>query len=400
MSKRKRDTPASMHPSNPYCNNPPDFAALAELYPSFKPFVTVKTLGSNTRGTIDFHDPAALRLCKKQALEDGSNRSIDFAVKNVARNNMQQAITIVKSSPSDIFPQAMFEEDGRIYDFCMCNPPFYKDEQDIQDSFESKEGEPSAVCQGTSNEMMTTGGEVQFLKQMIDESVQWKTRISMLGKKSSLDKVVAHLKEHRISNYTLSTLRQGQTTRWVIAWSLGDEHASWASMQYTSNKMLKMAAPTTVLSFEVADITMEEALERVMAILDGLSISHHLGTADPSREREEALVLQASARTNSWSRAARRALARQTNNIIGNAIVDAPVILGFDVRLLPSDEKQETSTCITTKPSPLCLALQLTWTFGQDRGQFESFFLHFRNRFLQPKSTASETLNQSNFQFA
>jgi hypothetical protein len=140
-----------------------------------------------------------------------------------------------------------------------------------------------------------------------------------------------------------------------------------------------------VLSFEVADITMEEALERVMAILDGLSISHHLGTADPSREREGTLVLQASARTNSWSRAARRALARQTNNSIGSAIVDAPVILGFDVRLLPSAEKQETSICITTNPSPLSLTLQLTWTYGQDRGQFESFFLHFRNRFLQPK---------------
>jgi 23S rRNA A1618 N6-methylase RlmF len=62
----------------------------------------------------------------------------------------------------------------------MCNPPFYKDEQDIQDSFEAKEDGPSAVCQGSSNEMMTTGGEVQFVKQMVDESVQWQTRIRYL----------------------------------------------------------------------------------------------------------------------------------------------------------------------------------------------------------------------------
>lgn len=57
------------------------------------------------------------------------------------------------------------------YDFCMCNPPFYKDEQDIQDSLEGKEGQPSAICKGTTNEMITTGGEAQFVKQMVDESI-------------------------------------------------------------------------------------------------------------------------------------------------------------------------------------------------------------------------------------
>jgi 23S rRNA A1618 N6-methylase RlmF len=53
----------------------------------------------------------------------------------------------------------------------MCNPPFYKDEQDIQDSLEGKESQPSAVCKGTANEMITVGGETQFVKQMVDESV-------------------------------------------------------------------------------------------------------------------------------------------------------------------------------------------------------------------------------------
>ncbi|KAG0013911.1 Methyltransferase-like protein 16 [Entomortierella chlamydospora] len=59
----------------------------------------------------------------------------------------------------------------------MCNPPFYEDEQDIQEGLEAKAELPSAVCLGTSNEMMTTGGEVQFVKQMVDESQQLQEKI-------------------------------------------------------------------------------------------------------------------------------------------------------------------------------------------------------------------------------
>jgi hypothetical protein len=36
---------------------------------------------------------------------------------------------------------------------------------------------------------------------------------------------------------------------------------------------------------------------------------------------------------------------------------------------------------------PNSLTIQMIWTFGQDRVLFESFFLHFRSRFLQLKST-------------
>jgi hypothetical protein len=38
MAKRKL-AETGMHPNNPYFNNPPDFAALAELYPSLSPLL-------------------------------------------------------------------------------------------------------------------------------------------------------------------------------------------------------------------------------------------------------------------------------------------------------------------------------------------------------------------------
>ena len=63
------------------------------------------------------------------------------------------------------------------YDFCLCNPPFYEDEQDIQESADAKEEQPFALCLGTTSEMITTGGEVQFVARMVDESLVLKSRI-------------------------------------------------------------------------------------------------------------------------------------------------------------------------------------------------------------------------------
>ncbi|KAL6629265.1 hypothetical protein ACP70R_029030 [Stipagrostis hirtigluma subsp. patula] len=58
--KRRRDgsEAPSIHPRNRYAAAAPDFAALAELYPSFRPFVSVSGRG---RASIDFTDFAATR---------------------------------------------------------------------------------------------------------------------------------------------------------------------------------------------------------------------------------------------------------------------------------------------------------------------------------------------------
>ncbi|KAH7026841.1 ribosomal RNA large subunit methyltransferase F-like protein, partial [Linnemannia elongata] len=330
MSKRKL-AETGMHPNNPYFNNPPNFVALAQLYPSLAPFVIVKTKsesskgssGAETKGIINFQDPSALReltycllkkdfsidlnipldsLCppipnrlnyvcwiedlfdnestkeihgidmywngrilylpsswmlEEQELENGGNRhrrSLHIVCRvQRQRNHLDNVIKIIKNSSTNTFPAILFKDREQRYDFCMCNPPFYKDEQDIQDSLEGKEGQPSAICKGTTNEMITTGGEAQFVKQMVDESIIHGQRIrwytSMLGKRGSIDTVIAYLKEKKILNYTLTTFRQGRTSRWAIAWSYGNAHASRASIQHISNKMIKLTPPKTILSF-------------------------------------------------------------------------------------------------------------------------------------------------------
>lgn len=43
----------------------------------------------------------------------------------------------------------------------------------------------------------------------------------MLGKFSSLSTIVALLRKHGVDNYAVTELVQGQTRRWVVAWSFG-----------------------------------------------------------------------------------------------------------------------------------------------------------------------------------
>ncbi|KAF9951086.1 hypothetical protein BGZ70_001127 [Mortierella alpina] len=436
MSKRKRESTSDMHPSNPYSNTRPDFVKLSELYPTLRPFVTVKGSGASARGVIDFHDPLALReltycllkkdfsieldipldsLCPavpnrlnyicwiedmmksyserditgidigtgasciypllgctrnknwRMVATDIDDRSILFASENVTRNRLQERITIVKNTTSLIFAEELFAGKEQRYDFCMCNPPFYEDEQDMRDSLDGKTDGPSAVCQGTSNEMMTLGGEVLFVQRMVDESTRWQTRIrwftSMLGKRSSVDRITAYLK------------------------------AKKATTKQISNKMVKLAPPKTVLSFVDTDFTPEAAEERTKHLLEGLMINHYPKKADDAEKGDVTRILHARASRNTWSRAARRALARQAKSrdesgtAQGQPLPDATSapILEFDIRISayyakkqPDAEKEATSD--TTEATP-GTSIALAWTMGQDRVLFESLFLHFRDSF-------------------
>ncbi|KAF9292747.1 Methyltransferase-like protein 16 [Linnemannia elongata] len=480
MSKRKL-AETGMHPNNPYFNNPPNFVALAQLYPSLAPFVTVKTKsesskgtsGAETKGIINFQDPSALReltycllkkdfsidlnipldsLCPpipnrlnyvcwiedlldnestkeihgidigtgasciypllgcsrnknwRMVATDIDNRSISFAESNVKRNHLDNVIEIIKNSSTDTFPAILFKDREQRYDFCMCNPPFYKDEQDIQDSLEGKEGQPSAICKGTTNEMITTGGEAQFVKQMVDESIIHGQRIrwytSMLGKRGSIDTVIAYLKEKKILNYTLTTFRQGRTSRWAIAWSYGNAHASRASIQHISNKMIKLTPPKTILSFHCEKSTVESILHSTVAILDGLLIQYRSDTTASKTESTTVRMLHCTAERNTWSRSARRALARESAGKDGDKAgsktakevadsVLAPVVLEFDIRvtLAPPSTTLEVQSLITSQcaatPAQDSHTIEFTWTVGEDRDLFESCFLHFRNKFQQ-----------------
>ena len=120
-------------------------------------------------------------------------------------------------------------------DFTMCNPPFYSSTSDLLASASSKSRPPYSACTGAEVEMVTSGGELAFVKRMIEESQQLRERVqwysTMLGKHSSVGQVVDDLKEKGLNNWAVTEFVQGQKTRrWGVAWSWGSIRPSMVGL--------------------------------------------------------------------------------------------------------------------------------------------------------------------------
>lgn len=65
------------------------------------------------------------------------------------------------------------------YDFCMCNPPFFTDEKDKRSEHSRTDHRPIPTTQNTGNESetITSGGEVEFVKRIISDSLVLKEKI-------------------------------------------------------------------------------------------------------------------------------------------------------------------------------------------------------------------------------
>ncbi|KAI3201012.1 hypothetical protein DTO027I6_6115 [Penicillium roqueforti] len=157
---------------------------------------------------------------------DVDENNIRTAQHNVALNNLDSRIQLVKSDPAGpLFPLDQIGQEA--LDFTMCNPPFYTSRDELIRSAEEKKRVPFSACTGAEVEMVTDGGEVAFVKRMVDESLQSRTRIqwytSMLGKLSSVSVILEKLIKHDNHNFAVTEFDQGgKTKRWAVAWSWGD----------------------------------------------------------------------------------------------------------------------------------------------------------------------------------
>lgn len=61
-------------------------------------------------------------------------------------------------------------KDGEVFDFCMCNPPFFE-------TMEEAGLNPKMSCGGTPEEMVCCGGEHAFITRIIEDSTKLKHAI-------------------------------------------------------------------------------------------------------------------------------------------------------------------------------------------------------------------------------
>jgi len=71
------------------------------------------------------------------------------------------------------------------------------------------------------NEMVTERGEVEFIKQMIEESYSLKNKVTLfttlIGRKSSLKELKTH-SFHSSIQFKTTNFTSGRTRRWFLAW--------------------------------------------------------------------------------------------------------------------------------------------------------------------------------------
>ncbi|KAI4874113.1 hypothetical protein NFI96_028158, partial [Prochilodus magdalenae] len=129
----------------------------------------------------------------------------NYAKKNVEQNNMADLIKVVKVPQKTLLMDALKEE-SIIYDFCMCNPPFFANQLEAKgvNSRNSRRPPPSSVNTGGVTEIMAEGGELEFVKRIIHDSLQLKRRLRwyscMLGKKCSLAPLKEELRKQGVSD--------------------------------------------------------------------------------------------------------------------------------------------------------------------------------------------------------
>lgn len=109
------------------------------------------------------------------------NEAIEYAQSNVEMNpDMINRVRIVKNPHfSRIFPDELVNVlDRETFKFIVCNPPFYANSTDLESRRAFKRHKPiSGQWEMTQEELGTElGGEVGFIKKMIQESIDLKEK--------------------------------------------------------------------------------------------------------------------------------------------------------------------------------------------------------------------------------
>ncbi|KAK6537626.1 hypothetical protein TWF694_011800 [Orbilia ellipsospora] len=248
------------------------------------------------------------------------------ASKNIQQNSLETRVTLVDVSHAEtIFPAEVTESAENI-DFTMCNPPFYSSVNDMMSSAKLKSVPPLSACTGSTTEMVTEGGEVAFVSRILDESLKLREKVkwytSMLGKLSSVEKVVEKLKENGVSNYLVGEFVQGvgKTKRWAVGWSFGDIRAGDHISRQPTSQSLKshLPFPTTFKISLPPDSNLSTLLPRMEELLKASCGDFPTNSFEWSSVRLscfatmygtiESLYSNGKGETsgNTWSRAARR----------------------------------------------------------------------------------------------
>ncbi|XP_058126090.1 U6 small nuclear RNA (adenine-(43)-N(6))-methyltransferase [Anopheles ziemanni] len=252
--------------------------------------------------------------------------SLQIAKANVIRNSFEQFIDVRPqvAGGQTILLEVLNNHPDERFDFCMCNPPFYDSATGVKyQNRTGKRREPSNASTGSTEELCTDGGEVSFIGQIIEESLQLKDRVSvyttMIGHKKSYEEILRKFKHSSIQNISVSKFCQGNTTRWAVGWSFDnrivlnrlndaiDIESHGTGKKKTLNKTIEWKIWNAPEGHQVSQ------LAHLKLYLIGVlqSIALHVRVLS---EESEVILCELTAHQNTWSHQRRKRRCKETTD--------------------------------------------------------------------------------------
>ncbi|WP_437918819.1 23S rRNA (adenine(1618)-N(6))-methyltransferase RlmF [Sphingobacterium sp. LRF_L2] len=119
---------------------------------------------------------------------------------------------------------------GERFDAVLCNPPFFKSREDnwqkttkkFNNLHRNKEQVPVQNFGGHPNELWCEGGERQFIRTMIYESMDYKNQLgwvtTLVSDKENLKPLISILEYHKAEKVEIIPMSQGNKTIRILAW--------------------------------------------------------------------------------------------------------------------------------------------------------------------------------------
>lgn len=246
-----------------------------------------------------------------------NQESIAFAQSNIERNGFSDRIKIITDCSESGPFSCLFEPNVDLppIDFTMCNPPFFSDEHNFDNSdcnitenqltkFKNRTGKRKAANNaqtGIKCELMTEGGEVEFVRKMINDSQKLWNRIAvfttMLGHKTSENQILNELKMNKITNFCNVEFCQGKTTRWAIAWTFRND------LLLRTVPIIGQVKVKSPVKFCPSDVSsMNDAIAQLKIILGDLNNASITNQSDDDETTSFYFIAQ----INSWSNQRRK----------------------------------------------------------------------------------------------
>ncbi|XP_031766004.2 RNA N6-adenosine-methyltransferase mettl16 isoform X2 [Galleria mellonella] len=230
--------------------------------------------------------------------------SFQKAEENVKRNHLQDLIEVRKNLTSSVIEQLFEDEFKQVFDFSMCNPPFYSSVQELCESRSPARLPPKNGFTGSPQELITEGGELQFCRKYLKESKIYKDKVliytTMVGHKYNLKELLQDLKLEGIT-HTYTEFCQGRVTRWGLAWTYQDFDIF--QLVPPRDQPRKKHAPIVYLLPQIPNIpyNVDNVINKLIIILNTLNIYHKV-----LNKRGNNIILDVTATTNTWSNQRRK----------------------------------------------------------------------------------------------